>query len=887
LSADQTSLEHALAGQYRLDRLVGEGGMARVYLAHDLKHDRPVALKALRAELASVLGPDRFEREIHLAARLQHPHILTVLDSGIADGQLWFTMPFVEGESLRSRLQRERQLAVRDAVRIVREAAQALQYAHEHGVVHRDIKPDNILLTRDGSTLVADFGIARALGAAGGQPLTQTGMSVGTPAYMSPEQASGEREIDARTDIYALGVVLYELLAGEAPFTGPTAQAIIAKRFSQTAPSVRATRPNVPEAVDRAIQRALAVVPGDRFPSAEAMAAALDVEPSTPTPPVTEAAAASRPAPGPVRRHAVSLALLLGLAIGGGLLFAWRHNAGAPGAASAGADAALMRLAVLPFENLGDSSDAYFADGVTDAVRGKLTALPALQVIARGSSVQYRGTTKTPSQIAAELGVRYLLTGTVRWAKLPDGSSRVQVSPELVEVNPDGSAASRWQEPFDAPLTDVFKLQGEIAGRVLQSLRVALPGADQAQLAKAPTANPAAYDAYLRGQAAWSGGINTAPVPLRRALTQYQQAVALDSNFAAAWTGVALTSVFLYTNSTPTRELAQHAREAVERVAVLDPDGVDSHIAHARYTAFVELDNAKALAELEAVLPRTPNDVTLLGVVSILERSVGRWDDALQHAQAAYALDPRSAPRASGISQIHLWRRQPADARPLAERAYALVPSNPAYVQRLVMVALQEGNLAEARRFLATASEVPAPDLAAYMANVWDLGWALDDAGQQLALSLGPDAWDDDRATWGIVRCQLYALRGDQARSRIWADTAEHYVALQLREAPEDAQRHLFHGLGLAYLGHKPEALAEAERGLALAHARPEAISEPYFDEIAVRIHLLLGEKSQALDGLEALARKPFYMNGAWLRIDPTFAALRGDPRFENLVAGN
>src|SRR6185295_341899 len=226
-------LEEGLADRYRIERELGRGGMATVYLAHDIRHDRPVALKLLHAELAATIGPERFQREIKLVARLQHPHILSVHDAGETAGYLWFTMPFVEGESLRDRLRRERQLAVEDAVRITREAAQALQYAHEHGVVHRDIKPENLLLTRDGNTLVADFGIARGLdvGAAGNEKLTDTGLVVGTPAYMSPEQASGDRALDARTDIYSLGSVLYEMLAGEPPFTAPTMQAMIAKRF--------------------------------------------------------------------------------------------------------------------------------------------------------------------------------------------------------------------------------------------------------------------------------------------------------------------------------------------------------------------------------------------------------------------------------------------------------------------------------------------------------------------------------------------------------------------------------------------------------------------------------------------------------------------------------
>src|SRR5829696_9588530 len=210
-------LRAVLADRYRIERALGRGGMATVFLAHDLRHDRPVALKVLLPELAATLGPERFQREIKLAARLQHPHILTVHDSGEAAGQLWFTMPFVEGESLRDRLRRERQLSVEAAIRIATEAARALEYAHRHGVIHRDIKPENLLLTSDGSTLVADFGIARGL-SGGDDRLTETGMSVGTPAYMSPEQAAGDRGLDARTDVYSLAAVLYEMLAGQPPY---------------------------------------------------------------------------------------------------------------------------------------------------------------------------------------------------------------------------------------------------------------------------------------------------------------------------------------------------------------------------------------------------------------------------------------------------------------------------------------------------------------------------------------------------------------------------------------------------------------------------------------------------------------------------------------------
>ena len=325
----RAQLEAGLGAHYALERELGRGGMATVFLARDLKHDRPVALKVLHPELAASLGPDRFQREIRMAARLQHPHILTVLDSGEAGGRLWFTMPFVEGESLRDRLRRERQLPVEDALRVAREAAQALQYAHDHGIVHRDIKPENLLLTGDGNTLVADFGIARVLGGPADEKLTETGLAVGTPAYMSPEQAAGDRSLDARTDVYSLGAVLYEMLAGEPPYTGATTQAMLVKRLTEPAPSVRAVRPTVSDAVDAAIRKALAPVAADRFASAAELARAL--VPSAPTqpmaavpapPPATRAATTS-PAGHPGHRHRSVVLLGLGFLLGLGVLFGW------------------------------------------------------------------------------------------------------------------------------------------------------------------------------------------------------------------------------------------------------------------------------------------------------------------------------------------------------------------------------------------------------------------------------------------------------------------------------------------------------------------------------------------------------------------------------------
>ncbi|MEZ0336076.1 MAG: serine/threonine-protein kinase, partial [Gemmatimonadales bacterium] len=350
-------VREALAERYTIERELGRGGMGIVYLARDLRHDRPVALKILLPEFAARSSSQRFQREIHFAAQLQHPHILTVLDSGKVDEheagvrQLWFTMPFVEGESLRDRLRREGRLPMEDALRITTEAARALDYAHQHGVIHRDVKPENILLTRDSTTLVADFGIARAVGTDDG--LTRTGVPIGTPAYMSPEQTD-DQEVDARADLYSLAVVLYEMLAGKPPFVGRSVHAIVAKRLAEPTPSVRAVRETVPASVDEAIQKAMAPEPADRFATAAEFTEALrtpgpqeaSLATVVPTPP-------AEPAPQRRRVSAAAVTLVAGLLIGlGALLTWWRMDAG-----GRRADADTPVVAVLPFENLGDSAD--------------------------------------------------------------------------------------------------------------------------------------------------------------------------------------------------------------------------------------------------------------------------------------------------------------------------------------------------------------------------------------------------------------------------------------------------------------------------------------------------------------------------------------------------
>jgi serine/threonine-protein kinase len=870
-------LREGLRDRYALERELGRGGMATVWLAADLKHDRPVALKLLHPELAASLGPERFQREIRLAARLQHPHVLTVLDSGETGGRLWFTMPYVEGESLRDRLRRERQLPVDAAIRIATEAARGLEYAHQHGVVHRDIKPENILLTRDGSTLVADFGIARALGGEDG--LTQTGLAIGTPAYMSPEQGVGDRGLDPRTDQYSLAAVLYEMLAGDPPWTGATAQAMIARRFSEPAPGVRAVRPSVPGHVDEAIRKALAPVAADRFATMGEFAQALQTTPTRATALATAAAPAGGPRPAAASRGGrripvAALALMLGLLIGAGVLFAWRRDhAGVPSGDE-------RRVAVLPFQNLGDTADAYFADGITDAVRGKLTAIPGMRVTASNSSGQYRGTTKSPQEIGRELGVDYLLVGKVRWQKSAGGASRVQVSPELIQVS---TAEARWQQPFDAAITDVFQVQTDIAGRVAQALDLAIGSRQRRALEDRPTQNLAAYDAFLKGEAQRALGGN--PGSLRQAVAFYEQAVALDSTFLTAWAALSEAGSLAYGIGAPSPGLAERARAAADRAIALDPEHPDGYRALGDYYRRVPVNAARAVEHYAKGLALAPDDADLLRGVGLAEQSAGQWEQAVEHLRQSQSLDPRSASTAEALGITLLWLRRYDEAIQALDHGLALEPSALQAIEDKAMVFLARGDLDGARAFLSEPPPgIDLPTFVGYIATYWDLYWVLSAEQRDLAKRLRPSAFDGDAGTWGLALAGVYEVEGDMRRAAAYADSARIALEQQLTAAPEDAQRNVLLGVALAYLGRKAEAVERGLKGVQLLPPNVDAVAGTYYQHQLARTYILAGDADKALDTLEPLLKRPYYLSRAWLRIDPTFDPLRKHPRFRSLV---
>jgi serine/threonine-protein kinase len=662
--------------------------MATVYLARDLRHDRPVALKVLHPELAHALGPERFLREIRLAARLDHPHILPVHDSGDTAGRLWFTMPYVEGESLRQRLTREPQLPLGEAVRITREVADALGYAQRQGIVHRDVKPENILLQGERCVL-ADFGVARALDAAG-ERLTDTGLALGTPAYMSPEQATADRHLDARSDIYSLGCVVYEMLAGEPPFTGRTAQAVIARRMTDPVPDLRTVRDVSPQ-VERVVKQALARAPADRFPDAPAFARALE-------------AAAGAPSAGPsiaLRRGLLAAAAVLLVALAGAGL--WLR--GRP-AAEAARDANL--LAVAPFEVL-DPSLELWREGMGDVLSRTLDGAGPIRTVS--PSVVLRRWSGRPDQASAEeLGRRTGAGLVVYGAVVPRGRDSVTLRAALLDrvggmgktdIEVSGEAA-RIGELADS--LGIRALRALSSGRAIGSVRRTSIGSKSLPALKA----------FLQGEQFFRRGLWDS------ALTRYDQAIAADSTFA-----LALAQMAGVLGWRPPTAGAYRPREEYRRRAVLHNHGLPP-----RDSLYIVVDSFNLAAE-DATDPETYVGMRFRGLTAVEEEvrrypedplfwyDLGEWrmhEDwpiagppaaSLEAFSRAIALDPGFGPAYEHMPALLLSLGRPEEARRYAATYLALYPTSPHRAEtRLVALLLDPSaaSRAEAQRMLDTAS---------------------------------------------------------------------------------------------------------------------------------------------------------------------------------------
>jgi serine/threonine-protein kinase len=643
-------LQSGIGDRYSLEKELGRGGMATVYLARDLRHGRAVAVKVLQPELAHAIGPERFLQEIEIAARLSHPNILPLHDSGESDGLLYYVMPFVEGATLRHRLTRERQLGLDEAVQIARNVADALTYAHSHGVVHRDIKPENILLT-GGQSVVADFGIARAIDAAGTARLTETGLALGTPAYMSPEQASGARDPDGRSDIYSLACVVYEMLAGEPPFTGPTAQAVMARHAIDPVPPLRTLRPTIPPGVERVVEKALAKVPADRFATADQFARQL-ANASTAE---AVAADARRARTVRVRRAVGATAGALILGAGGWWVSTTFESPG------------IRRLGVLPFADLTNAPEQeYFAQGMHDALISEL-AQAGVPVIARTSVMRYQHTTKPAREIAGELNVDAVVEASVSRS----GDS-VYIRAQLVD---GGTEQTVWAGSYGSDLRNVPDLHRRMTRAIVGQIRVALTPQAEFRLKTAAPVNPEAYEAYLKGLFHWK---RATLQDLETAEQYFEFALKKDPNYALAHAGIALVWVGRQQNGFVAASTAGPlAKTAAVRALALDSTLAEVHSTLAGVLCWTDWNWPAAETSFRQAIRLNPNDPQARAYYSHLLHILGRAEEAMAQIDSAMKLDPLNPLYRSIYAMDLMYSRRFDDAIALLRATLKTEPHNP------------------------------------------------------------------------------------------------------------------------------------------------------------------------------------------------------------------
>lgn len=732
---DLTRLSNALAGRYRLDRELGRGGMASVYLAHDLRHDRPVALKVLRPELAALLGAERFLNEIRITARLDHPHIVTLIDSGVSLPFLWYVLPFIRGESLRDRLRRETQLGLDEALGIVRTVAGALDYAHQRGVVHRDVKPENILL-HEGEAMLADFGIALAVQEAGGERLTETGISLGTPQYMSPEQASGDPTLDGRSDIYSLGCVLYEMVGGAPPFTGPNPRAILARHSLDPPPSLQTIRPGLPAGIEPTVARALAKAPADRFSTATAFADALGSARSAP--------ADRAPRVSVLRRWALTSVVAMVVA---GLSWWASTRINGPGR--------LASLAILPLANLsGDSGQAYLGEGIHDGLIGELGRIGALRVISRTSTLRYRAGDKSVPEIARELDVSGIVEGSFLQAE-----DSVRVRFRLIRA---GSPEREiWSNTYREDLRGVVSLQRRAARDIAAASRVELSAAERTYLNQARRVDRAMYQAYLRGMFYVNQFTEEG---FSQGLALLHQANAADPADPLPYIGLA--QAYSVLGHGPRPDVLPRAEEAARKALELAPESAEAYAVLAEAYLYADWDWPRAREAFLESLRRNPHLAQTQAHYSWYLLLEGRRDEALATMKLAVSLDPLSALLTSWLAWVRFWLGDNDGAIIDARHSLELSPDFPVGLHILGAASLAKGEIREA---LAAHERLAATS----PSWIWSLGYTDARTGREpeahrIAAELERKV--TPMGAWGLTT--IYAGLDERDEALRWLDSA-------------------------------------------------------------------------------------------------------------------
>jgi serine/threonine protein kinase/Tfp pilus assembly protein PilF len=866
-------------GAYTIERHVdgsawelGRGAMGVTYRAIDKVLDRPVALKIINTNLGSrsAEARERFMREARAAAALRHPNVATVYQFGVREqiGQFFYAMELVEGETLEERVRRRGPLDVVTTVDVALQVTAALGAAEERGLVHRDLKPGNLMLVGDSRSTtvkVIDFGVAKAVTDKTNPMALTHGGFVGTPAFASPEQFTNA-PVDVRSDIYSLGATLWFSLTGHLLFSGRTVEEIRDARQSRL-PVEQLKTARVPRRFVALLASMLAIEPAARPGGARELAAELQK---------IRASLSDRRKI--AARFAVGTAFVALAAIIAVRLFHSYPPKTTPPATSE------KSIAVLPFENLSkEPDDAYFAEGIQEEILTRLGKIAELKIISRTSTERYPSKRGDLSKIAKQLGVANILEGSVQKA-----GDHVRVNVQLLNAQTNSQV---WAESYDRKLSDLFGIESEVAVGIANSLQVKLTSPEEEALAAKPTNNPAAYDTYLRG-VAFQGRVRTSNNLLLKASGYFEQAVQLDPNFAAAWARLSRTQAYLYFRANVARPDA--AKDALEHAQKLQPNSPETLLALGYYQYWVLSDYGHANATFQLVYKLSPSNGEVAFALSALNRRAGNWDESLAWAERALALDPRNGELITMAAWTYEMLRQFPKALNLYDRALDIVTHDPDLLAGEASVYQAQGNLEEAAKLLADIT-AETPFDGAFVTKMIQLRLERNHAEAvrllQARLAQFQFASEVNKVTLQIHLAVAQRLGGDTAGAKITAEQARNTLELLRKNQPDNYNFAVWLALAYAALEEKGPALREAEHAVMLLPTAKDAVDGPGTEENLALVQAIFGENTRAISTLRRLLQTPFHsqfygpapLTPAFLRLDPLWDPLRADPAFQEL----
>ncbi len=877
-------------GPYEIVSLIGSGGMGEVYRARDTRLQRDLAVKVLPPEMAGDAERlRRFEQEALALAAIEHPNIVTVHSVEEIDGVHFIAMELVRGRPL-SELILSGGLPAEKLLGIAVQMADALAAAHRQGVTHRDLKPANIMVGEDGRLKILDFGLAKLrreqANSDNGQPqplfqnetLTRERQILGTVPYMSPEQVEG-RPLDPRSDLFSLGIILYEMATGQRPFSGDTWASLASSILRDSPASLSERRPDLPGDLGRIVSRCLQKDVGLRFQTATDLRNELDelrglvVSKAAPAPPrgtspPTRTAAAARSRPGWEWLAAgAGVIVLAALAV----FFLTRHAAALP-----------PKVVVLPFENLGQPDDAYFAGGMTEEITSRLAAVRGLAVISRTSARQYDRTGKTIKNIGQDLGVNFVLDGSVRWERSAGGPGRMRITPQLIRVADDTQV---WAQAFDRDSDDVFAVQSEIAETVAERMGVMLTEEGRKSLSSRPTDNLEAYQAYLRGRY-YVGQPHFSEENWRHAQESFARAVELDPRFVLAYVELAKVHAKLYYfRADLSEERRALAREAVDQARRLAPDAPEAHLAAGFYHFWVERNAGAALQEFDVAARRQPDSAEVLDARAEALRMTGRWQEALEGYRKALELNPGDSGITEEIAITNWWLRRYPEALDYANQAIALAPDQAwPYLAKAFNYWSWKGGCREARTALGFVSSDQEWWLWAWFWEEMIEGNYRDALAR---LEAAPGEWIRQKM-WampkGLLAGYAHLSLSDPEAARAAFGSARTLLEAELTNYPDDPRYHSSLGIAYAALGRKSEALREGLRATELLPLEKDALyGFSHLHDLAA-IYMMAGDKAAALHEIEHMLSIPSFISPVWLRANPQWAPLWNDARFKALL---